>query len=148
MQSTFAVSTLLLISLSFSINAWSEIYQWTDENGQTHFGDRAPSQTVAKEISSQVDQINITSELSSPEMMLRHEQAKDAEREQHYKDWQEQQENKPDKSEKCKELKELLQIVKGRVVFVDEQGKDLKISETVRKQRASELEDGIRQYCQ
>jgi transcriptional regulator with PAS, ATPase and Fis domain len=129
------------------MNAWSEIYQWTDDKGQTHFSDRAPSKITAKKISNQMDKINITSDLSSPEMMLRHEQAKDAEREKRYQYWQEQQENKPTKDEKCKELKQLLKIVKGRVVFVDEQGKDLKISEKLRQQRAIELEDSIRKHC-
>jgi hypothetical protein len=54
----------LVFTFSMSLNAWSEIYQWTDDKGQTHFGDRAPSKIAAKEISSQVDKINTTSDLT------------------------------------------------------------------------------------
>jgi hypothetical protein len=144
----FPLKYLLLVSLfsCLSSNSWSEIYQWTDENGQTHFGDRAPN-TSAKEISKQVNQINITRNLSSPEMMLRHEQAKDAERKKQYEQWQEKIDNQPSKDEKCEEFKKLLNIVKGRVVFVDEHGKDLNVTETERRKRARQLEDAIRKHC-
>ena len=143
----FKFSLSLVLTCCLSMNAWSEIYQWTDDKGQTHFSDRAPSKTKSKEISKQVDQINLASDLSSPEMMLRHEQSKDAERQKHYQDWKKQQESSPTKDEKCKELTKLLEIIQGRVVFVDEQGKDMKISEKLRQQRSKQLEDGIRKHC-
>lgn len=128
---------LYIVFLCFvSLKASSEVYQWTDEHGQTHFGDRPPGNTKPTKISDQLNQINITSELSSPEMMLRHEQ------------WKAQQESRPSQSEKCKEAKRLLKIIQGRVVFVDENGKDLKRSEKTRAERAEKLESAIRTHCQ
>tara|TARA_R110002167_G_scaffold116338_6_gene291389 strand:+ start:274 stop:657 length:384 start_codon:yes stop_codon:yes gene_type:complete len=126
----------------------SEVFQWTDENGQTHFSDRAPKLIQSNNISEQLNNINITSDLSSPEMMLRHEQTKDAEREAKYKKQQEKRNKQPTKSERCKEAQDLLRRVKGRVVFVDEQGKELKVSEEDRKQRAIQLESLVRKLCQ
>tara|TARA_R110001592_G_scaffold336019_1_gene621143 strand:- start:49965 stop:50213 length:249 start_codon:yes stop_codon:yes gene_type:complete len=70
--------TLLIFIWFISIDTKSEIYQWVDENGHTHFGDRAPQTSTVKEISKQVNHINISSDLSSPEMILRHQQAIDA----------------------------------------------------------------------
>lgn len=134
--------------MCISISAWAEIFQWTDENGQIHFSDRAPRKIQANNISEQLSNINITSDLSSPEMMLRLEQAKDAEREAHYKEQQEKYNKQPTKSESCKKAKKLLRLVKGRVVFVDEQGKDLKVSEETRKKRAIQLENEVRKHCQ
>ncbi len=81
-------------------------------------------------------------------MMLRHEQAKDAEREAQYKEQQERYNNKSAISERCKEVKKRLRLVKGRVIFVDEQGKDLKVSEEARKKRAIHLENEVREHCQ
>jgi hypothetical protein len=145
-QLTLSLSFIFIVVLS--INAKSDVYQWTDEHGQTHFSDRPPHKSEANNISNQLNQINITSDLSSPEMMLRHEQAKDAEREKNYKERQEKYNKQPSKTEACKEAKKLLGLIKGRVVFVDQQGKDLKISEEDRKQRAIELEHEIRKHCQ
>ncbi len=138
---------LFLFFVNISITAKAEIYQWTDEHGQTHFGDRAPNAS-AKDISKQVEQINLTSDLSSPEMMMRHELQKEAEREEEYNKWNENRQNQPTRAEKCRELKGLLNKVKGRVVFVDENGKDLKVSESERKIRVTELETTIRTHCQ
>ncbi len=90
------------------MHAWSDIYQWKDENGQIHFSDRAPSKATSKEISTQLNRINITSDLSSPEMMLRHEQAKEDERKKHYETWQEQKKSNAIKKKNCKDSKRLL----------------------------------------
>tara|TARA_R110002072_G_scaffold165648_2_gene318853 strand:+ start:3926 stop:4375 length:450 start_codon:yes stop_codon:yes gene_type:complete len=132
----------------YSINASSEIFQWTDQHGQTHFGDRAPEKTISKNISDQVKQINITGGLSSPEMMLRYEQSKEAETKRRNEESQEKYKNKPTKAEKCKEMRQLLNIIKKRVIFVDENGKDLNISEETREQRVKTLEKNIREYCE
>lgn len=140
------LSTLLL-GLSSSM-VFSEIYQWTDEKGRTHFGDRPPVTVNSTSISDQLNQINITNDLSSPEMMLRHEQTKEAERKKRQEAWQAQQKNKPSQLEKCKEAKRLLKVIQGRVVFVDENGKDMKRSEKTREKRAKKLASSIQKYCQ
>lgn len=140
------LSTLLLY-LCFS-HTQAEVYQWTDANGRTHFGDRPPEKIDSKDISETLDKINITSDYSSPELMLRHEQRKDDEREKRLKEWQEKQKSRPSQSEKCAKARQHLKTITGRVVFVDENGKDLKISEESRKQRVQKLDSIIRKYCQ
>lgn len=139
-----AVSLLLSCLSTHSV---SEVYQWTDAQGRMHFSDRAPQKIQANNISSQLEQINITSDLSSPEMMLRHEQTKDAEREKHYKEQLDRDQNRTILSESCKEAKKRLELVRGRVIFLDEQGKEVKVSEKNRKNRALELEHEVRKHC-
>lgn len=134
------------ISLITSLTAHAEIYQWTDEHGQTHFGDRAPN-TSAKDISNQVNQINIASDLSSPEMMLQQAKEKEKIRAQQ----QDKQSEKADKKahmERCKEMKKALRTVNRPVIFVDQNGKDMKWSESQRKLYASDLQKKINQDCQ
>ena len=43
----------LILSLLFIVNTsnvWSQIYSWTDDNGKTHFGDKAPADKKADKI--------------------------------------------------------------------------------------------------
>lgn len=140
----YLYATLLYLLASHTL---AEVYQWTDENGRTHFGDRPPKQVDSKNISERLDKINITSDYSSPELMLRHEQRKDAEREKRLEEWQEKTKNRPSQSEKCDKARQHLKTITGPVVFVDENGKDLKISEKTRKQRVQELDSMIRKHC-
>jgi len=39
-----------LVILLASTGAWAEIYQWTDAQGNTHFGDRPPASSSARSI--------------------------------------------------------------------------------------------------
>lgn len=138
----------VLFFLLWSSQTLSEVYRWTDQNGRTHFGDRPPEQGVAKDISDTLDKINISSDYSTPEMMLRHAQDRDAERQKRLELWQEKQKNTPTQSERCSKARKQLEIIKGPVVFIDDNGKDLKISEATRKQRVSDLEKLIQKHCQ
>lgn len=147
-QGYLRLNMACLFFIFMSTQAVSDVFKWTDEHGQIHFSDRAPHEVQADNISNKLKQVNITGDLSSPEMMLRHEQAKDANREARYSEQQERLHNQPSQSERCAEAKKHLKLLKGRVVFVDENGKDLKISEETRKLRASQLENDIRQHCQ
>jgi len=129
-------------------HALSEVYQWTDKSGRTHFGDRPPEKASSENISERLNQINITSDYSSPELMLLHQQNKDAEAKKRREAWQEKQKNSPTQDEKCQKARQHLNTITGPVVFVDEHGNDLKISEETRKQRVKILKDTIRKHCQ
>ena len=41
----------MIVSLNFSLSVSAGVYQWVDEHGQTHFGDRAPVGGKSKNIS-------------------------------------------------------------------------------------------------
>ncbi|UZE94809.1 DUF4124 domain-containing protein [Alkalimarinus alittae] len=148
LTSTIIRYSCLSLLLLLSTHVLSEVYQWTDQNGRIHFGDRPPEKTASKNISEKLDKINITSDYSSPDMMLRHEQSKDTERQQRIDEWKEKQKNKPSKAEKCQEVRQQLNVIKGPVVFVDDNGKDLKVSEETRKKSVQKLESIIRKHCQ
>ncbi len=141
-------SALFMLMSAISSPALSEVYQWTDKQGRTHFGDRPPEKMESKDISEKLDRINITSDYSSPDIMLRHEQRKDAEKKKQIDDWKGSQKNRPSLNDWCEGARQQLKIIKGRVVFVDEHGKDLNISEATRKQRVQSLETSIRRNCQ
>lgn len=143
----FATSLILLAGTLIAGQAQAEIYKWTDKHGQTHFSDRPPEHKQATEISGQLDSINISKELSSPEMMLQLENLKAREREQFSSEKQTQQERERSLSKACAQAKKALKALKGRVVFLDEQGNELKVTEAQRKQRAIEMENLVRQQC-
>lgn len=129
-------------------HTFADVYQWTDKDGRTHFGDRPPETVDSKDISEKLDRINITSDYSSPDIMLRHEQSKDAERQKRINEWKESQKNRPTLADRCETARRQLKVIRGRVVFVDDNGKDLNISEETRKQRVQTLETLIRKHCQ
>lgn len=137
------ISFLILLPLP----ALSEVYQWTDKHGRTHFGDRPPQEVDSKDISKKLDRINITSDYNSPDMMLRHEKSKDAERQKLIDDWKERRKNHVSMPDRCKAARQHLTAIKGRVVFVDDNGKEVKVSEEMRKQRVKRLEQWVQKYC-
>lgn len=138
---------IICLSLFSSRTVLAEIYQWTDDQGHTHFGDRPPQQHKSTEISGQLESINISKELSSPEMMLKHEQIKDQERQGQFDAQQAKQGLDRSQSDACREAREMLRKLKGRVVFLDQQGREMKVSEAERKQRARKMETAVSKHC-
>jgi hypothetical protein len=125
----------------------AEIYQWTDAQGQTHFGDRPPHDSKARDISENLQNINLSKELSSPEIMLKHQQMKDQERQRQHEEQQQRIDQDRAVSKTCEEAKNTLSKLKGRVVFLDEQGREMNVSETERKRRAQEMEIAVGKHC-
>ena len=48
----------------------------------------------------------------------------------------------------CRDAKNYLRTIKGRVVFIDERGKELKVSERERQKEVIKMKGIIRQKCQ
>ena len=138
------ITVFLLVYCS---NAWSEVYQWKDENGQTHFGDRAPTDKHSDNISKQLDHINISTDLSSPELMLNQAEQNEARQNEKRQKLIKQQKNLPSLSEVCMNAKRYLSTIEGRVVFTDEHGKEMKVSEQERKNKVLKMKEIIRQKC-
>ena len=55
----FSLSVLLLLFVA--IPATAQIYKWTDENGQTHFGDRSPESRAADDIADKINSLTTVS---------------------------------------------------------------------------------------
>jgi len=145
----FPLAVIFVFGLGILTNdtAQAEIYQWTDAQGQTHFGDRPPHDRQATDISEKLQNINLSKELSSPEMMLKHQQLKDKERQREHEEQQQLIDQDRAVSNTCKEAKNALRKLKGRVVFLDERGREMNVSETERKRRAQEMEIAVGKHC-
>ena len=50
-----------LFLLMQPMTAMAQIYKWTDENGQTHFGDRSPESRAAEELTAKIDSLTTVS---------------------------------------------------------------------------------------
>mgnify|MGYP000069985134 FL=1 len=140
---TFIMTCLLI----YCSNAWSEVYQWKDENGQIHFSDRAPAGKHSDNISSQLDHINISTDLSSPELMLKHAEQKEARKNEKRQKFLEQYKKLPSLSEACMNARRYLSVIEGRVVFTDNNGKEVKVSEQERKNKVLKVKKIISQKC-
>ena len=146
--SPFRLHFMFIVCLTFYAgNGQAEIFKWTDENGQTHFGDRPPENKKAMEISSQLENINISRDLSSPEMMLKHEKMKAQEKQRQASEQHDHEKRQRTLSNECQKAQKSLWKLKGRVVFRDELGNEIKVSETERKRRALEMENMVRKHC-
>ena len=139
--------TALLLSLATTASSGG-MYQWTDEQGNTHFSDRPPPEGQAEERS-----LRAPDNISGPEgraagertlRMLRHkdeEQARDPRREQAREAQQRQRERE------CREARERAGRLEGRVQYVDNEGNRREVSrERVRRDRR-ELQEWIRKNC-
>jgi len=143
-RACISIMACLLLHCS---NAWSEVYQWKDENGQIHFGDRAPAGKTSENISKSLDRINISTDLSSPELMLKQAEQKEARQTKKRQKLIEQQKKLPSLSEACMSARRYLSTIEGRVIFTDKHGKEVKVSEQERKNEVLKVKKIIRQKC-
>jgi len=139
--------SIFILILSTSTLIRSEVFQWKDAQGQVHFGDRPPNSTKAENISDKLDKINLSTDLSSPELILKYERQKEAKRQN--KREQKSQESKLNsiRSKLCTRALENQQILVGRVIFMDENGKEMKVTEKERQKRADEIAVVIKKNC-
>lgn len=135
---------ILLLSLVVCCSQLhAEVYRWTDSNGKVHYGDQKPK-TNAEDVTAKVKTTNVdtsTNEHQKMESIFRKEN--DADR-----DYQAQQSRPPaEQQARCASARNYLSKVSGRVVFVDQNGKDQHVSEQERKQREQEARDYIQENC-
>lgn len=141
-------SKVLILSLfAVAMNCSAEVYRWVDKNGKVHFTDRKPA-TDAENITADVKSQNI--DTSSSEL-----QKLTAIREQDERDAQEyarkQQKLKDELAEinrpECGKARARLKDISGHVVFIDDQGKVVTVSEKERQQMVAGLKQEIQQHC-
>ena len=143
------VSKYLLLGLCvIALNAQAEIYRWVDKNGKVHFTDKKPA-PEAENITKEVKSHNIdTSSTEVQKLTLMREQE---ERNRQEQIMRERQALKPeiDKQRQvyCDKQKERLRKISGYVVFTDENGRAVKVTEKERQQKVAELKQVIQDTC-
>lgn len=140
---------VLLLLLVLPVMASAEVYQWVDENGKKHFSDTPPpDKSRARDISDTLKSANIDESRSERQKLQKIFAKPTAEEDQYKKQKQAaDQKKQKKKQEYCSYLKDRLRRISRRVVFVDKDGKDVKVSEAERKERVKKLEKMIRQRC-
>lgn len=127
----------------------AEIYRWTDENGKVHFGDKAPQNSKAEDVSETANAVNIDSsgaEQQKLDRLFPKEDEYDQRRQQ--ADKQQRAEREKDLRARCVEARKDLRMYReGRFYFIDDEGNRSTITSKERDRRADELEQAIREHC-
>ncbi|AOS96180.1 hypothetical protein AUP74_00711 [Microbulbifer aggregans] len=136
----------LLLATAVMPTAAEELYRWVDENGQVHFGDRPPGSVKAEDVGEELTPINSADPTQAVTTAQRN-QSVDLERQYQQRQKQQQQRQQAQRTEACRRAKRDLSILRGPVILVDEYGQQIRLSERERQQKASALEQQIRQLC-
>lgn len=127
----------------------AEIYRWEDAAGKVHFSDKKPEDNhQAKDISAQLKPLN--SDTSSAETqklqeVFQGETPEEKAYQQQQQAKQQQLENKREQA--CQKARNQLSILRGRVAFIDPNGKEVVVTEEQRRERADKLEKEIHRHC-
>jgi len=140
-----ASALALLTIFSSNIDAQS-IYKWQDENGKWQFSDMPPANSDTPVEKSNPNPVNTTTNTnralkkvfpsqSAAETRYENQQANTkAQRSAAITQW-------------CNQARKRLSIIEGKVVFLDEQGRALQVTEEEREARALALRKKIRKNC-
>ncbi|MEN0038262.1 MAG: DUF4124 domain-containing protein [Cellvibrio sp.] len=143
------VSKYLVLGLCvIALNSQAEIYHWVDKDGKVHFTDKKPAPD-AENITKEVKTHNLdTSSTEIQKITLKREQEEKQRQEQRLREWQER---KPEVDKQrqvyCEKQKERLRKISGYIVFVDENGRSVKVTEQERQQKVAELKQVIQDTC-
>lgn len=145
---TRIVCTLLLI-LPFAVSTFAEIYRWTDAQGKTHFSEHPPEDQVkSEEVSSKLPPLNRDSSAGETKKLQQLFKGPTPEEQAHQQQEKvRQQQRDQQKNLACNKAKKQLQVLKGRVFFTDNNGKEYSVSEEERQLRVTRLEQEIRRHC-
>jgi len=138
---------IFMLILPLSTISKAEVFQWKDAQGQIHFGDRPPNINNAKNISEKLENINVSTDFSSPELLLKYERQKEVKQHKKRQQRQDKINQLPSRAEACAKALKAQKILNGRVYFLDEYGKEVKVSEKERQKRADKLATSIKKHC-
>lgn len=122
------------------------IYKWQDENGKWQFSDTPPADNSRPVEQPTLDPVNTTT--NTNEAMNRVFPGETA-AETRYENEQDQARAQRNASvaKWCNQLRKRLSIIEGKVVFLDQQGRAMEITETEREARAVALRQKITKNC-
>ncbi|SEA14410.1 DUF4124 domain-containing protein [Microbulbifer marinus] len=135
--------SVLLLASATALAA--DLYRWVDEDGKVHFGDRPPMEAKAENIEGELRPIN-SADAPPPQQTASRQQHNP---EQEYEQRQRQRELRQQQrlTRACNAARRQLRLLQGRVAFVDDSGKEVKMSERERQQRAEQLQREIQRVC-
>lgn len=130
----------------FTHSATSEVYRWTDSEGKVHYSDRKLNRD-AEDVTDKVRVQNIdTSQEEQRKLQQIFRKENEADRE-HYRRQEQAKKPSADQRRRCNELRNYLRNIDGRVQFVDNDGKPMKVTERERQQMAQDTRELWNQHC-
>ncbi len=113
-----------LVLLSTHHMAFSEVYKWVDENGKTHFGDKAPAKETAEDIAASLEKTNVDSSSKTVTSSVTNTTKTQDEIDQENK---KEEEKKAATAGECKYLKDGIEGIEAgkRVIFLDKNDKEI-----------------------
>lgn len=135
---------LVLAGILSGLSANAEVYRWVDKDGKVHYTDQKPADD-AEDVTRQVNKQNIdtsTDERRKVESILRKEN--DADREYYQ---QQAQEDAQERQHRCNWARKRMNEISGNVIFVDDAGKVVKVTETERQNMVADVNKTIQENC-
>jgi len=131
-----------LVMITLSMSATAEIYTWVDENGKKHFSDQPPAdQNISTEVTKEIKLLNIDAGYPAGIVV-------DPTRKGRKKEKALQKAAAAERmNETCARAKTDLEMLSGRVVFHDEGGNELRVSEADRVKMEKSLRAVIKERC-
>jgi len=133
-----------LVGLGLSCWCNAEVYRWVDSNGKVHYTDKKPAED-AEDVTKKVNKQNIdtsSDDLHKVGNILRKENDADREYTQ-----QQQNDETQERESRCNSAKARLQEITGNVIFLDDDGKVVKVTEQERQQMVAEVNAIISETC-
>ncbi len=141
-------SLLFVFLVLSSLALHAEMYRWVDENGNVYFSDKKPPEYKAEDISDTVKNQNVDYGNRSAQKQLQQiNRNKAAEKTEQNQREQISSSAVSATSRDCEEARRRLKIMRGRVIFYDDDNKEVKVTEKEREQRVVELERQIKKNC-
>ena len=133
------ISIIITLNLTIAtMSGLAQVYEWVDQDGQRHFSDQPPEESIASETRS-YEIRNFDTSMPAPVVA-----APSASRQ----DNQQAAARQAHRDRQCQEAREYLSTIKGRVRFVDEEtGEAVYMSEADRRAKVEEVSALIQRKC-
>ena len=142
------VLLILVCATTMALHVHADAYRWVDDKGNVHFGDRPPDKSAAEDISAQIDQQNVDESSATTNKLLEQQDRRDAAIKTEQNQLNARGGNQQEQRRKaCKEARRQLKILKGRVVFFDNDGREIEVTEKERDAQAASLEQLVAARC-
>lgn len=131
---------LVILLVAWASQATAEVYTWVDEDGKQHFSDKPPSEeTEVREEEYELENIDAgypPGIVVDPTRQER-EQAERAQRAARANEL----------NEACRKARANLDTLSGRVIFMDEDGSEVFVSEREREAMERKYRTSIEEHC-
>ncbi|WP_346838069.1 DUF4124 domain-containing protein [Microbulbifer sp. SAOS-129_SWC] len=139
------ICAALLLAVAMTAAADGGLYRWVDADGQVHYSDQPPPQGKAENVAGALRPINSA---DATQVQRTHHSQQDSVQQQYEARKQQQaRQHQRQMASACRRARRDLHLLQGRVAFIDESGKEVKITERERQQRAAALQQQIARVC-